>query len=159
MNWFYSFIDFYHWPFYHDHVFIIVNYLLVCWEQMSYSLSVKVCPVLKLPIHGHANTSVAIYGTYMNVSCDKGYYFPEVNPGQSAASNVGHQETTSQSAQWIIVRCKENSQWSQNVSDCKGKGTNNQLQNYYSEEKIWYPKTDKNGFWPNLNWKRNPYST
>ena len=95
-----------------------------------HSLSVKVCPVFKLPLHGHANTSVAIYGTYMNVSCDKGYYFPAV---QSAASNVGHEETTGQSAQWIVVHCKENSKWSQNVSDCKGKCTNNQLQKYCSD--------------------------
>ncbi len=65
------------------------------------------CPAFKLPQNGHSNTSVAVYDTYMNVSCDPGYYFP--------------QATSDQSSQWIVVRCQANSTWSQNVTDCKGK--------------------------------------
>ena len=60
------------------------------------------CPALTAPVNGQINTTVAIYTTVVNVSCDPGYYFPDAEPGQSPQN--------------IVIRCEADAYWSSNVT-------------------------------------------
>ena len=71
---------------------------------MVYVVSVTTCPLLPSVAHSTIKTTSATYGTAVTVICDVGYWFPFLNLST------------------VTVYCGENqmSQWSQNVTDCKG---------------------------------------
>ena len=62
--------------------------------------TVDSCPELQVPMHGSINTTLVVYGTYVNVSCDYGYNLPSGDT-------------------YKIVQCLSGSEWNDTVEECK----------------------------------------
>ncbi len=65
-------------------------------------IAVKVCPMIEANVNTQLNTTVAIYNTRVNISCDPGFYLPEAIDGKSY--------------QWMVIWCKDDEEWSQNMT-------------------------------------------